>query len=45
MDDSLPVKTATCHTEGCENSGIPITLECADIVECGVCQQPITDIA
>ena len=45
----------TCHTEGCDNAGIPIPLRLTEIdaagvtqqianVACGVCSQPITDI-
>lgn len=46
----------TCHTEGCLNAEIPIDLDLTweddegethnvDAVVCGVCGQPITDIA
>lgn len=35
----------TCHTEGCENSGIPITLIYpAGRIQCGPCGRVITDI-
>jgi hypothetical protein len=38
----------TCHTEDCENDGIPVTLyhvgdEVIPVI-CGVCGQPITDV-
>lgn len=37
---------ATCHTNGCENQGIPIPIpEDAGAVVCGVCGEPITDLA
>jgi hypothetical protein len=39
--------TATCHTAGCGNEGIPLTLWAAsltDPIQCGACFQPITDI-
>jgi hypothetical protein len=36
----------TCHTDGCGNADVPITLSmpegCAAV--CGACSQPITDI-
>lgn len=46
---------ATCHTPGCGNAGIPIDVD-TEIetedggtitvgVQCGVCGQPITDVA
>lgn len=45
MDDiELPLRTVTCHTEGCENENIPITFPCFDTVVCGCCGQLITDI-
>jgi len=49
--------TVTCHTEGCSNADQPIDLELTftdpdtgetrrvDAVACGVCGQPITDVA
>lgn len=48
--------TATCHTPGCENAGIPIEIEhpidedtgqpaTPWQVVCGPCQQPITDVS
>lgn len=36
-------ETVTCHTEGCDNAGIPIDILAAEHVVCGVCSQPITD--
>jgi hypothetical protein len=47
--------TCTCHTPGCSNDGIPITMtltylddfgdeQVVGSVACGVCAQPITDI-
>jgi ribosomal protein S27E len=34
----------TCHTDGCENAGIPILfIDPADTVICGPCGQEITD--
>lgn len=44
MDEELPIKTVACHTEGCENASIPLTLPCADQVFCGACGFQITDI-
>lgn len=45
----MPTFTVTCHTEGCANGGIPISLEYdpaspPQAVVCGVCGKPITDI-
>lgn len=42
--------TATCHTDGCGNAGHAIGLSVIDqpggpSVTCGVCGQPITDLA
>jgi hypothetical protein len=43
--------TATCHTDGCANNGIPITLGYTDefgppgTIQCGPCGHPITDTA
>lgn len=46
----------TCHTEGCENAGIPLEMTLSGVdadtgdawqvasVSCGPCGQPITDI-
>jgi hypothetical protein len=37
-----------CHTEACENAGIPIVLDLPDppgLVLCGPCGAPIADIA
>lgn len=45
----------TCHTEGCENSGIPLDIETTwidengveqqvDGIACGVCGEPISDV-
>lgn len=37
--------TITCHTAGCDNNGIPITIDTtADSYFCGVCGNQITDI-
>lgn len=40
--------TATCHTPGCGNEAIPITMEWdgtpLDFCVCGPCGQPITDL-
>jgi hypothetical protein len=38
--------TVTCRTEGCENSGRPITLDVAvgGSVVCGPCGADITDV-
>jgi hypothetical protein len=47
--------TVTCHTDGCENNGIPIEMDLTftddednvhtvGSVSCGPCGQPITDI-
>lgn len=50
------MSTVTCHTDGCENNGIPLVMDLTypdfdtgepvrvDIVICGPCGQPITDI-
>lgn len=44
------MQTATCHTEGCENAEIPISLdfipegELVESVWCGACNNPITDL-
>jgi hypothetical protein len=38
---------ATCHTEGCENAGVPITLlvpEDVSAYQCGACGEPIDDV-
>jgi hypothetical protein len=47
---------ATCHTDGCDNNGIPVDVGDLTAVDdatgdtytmgvcCGVCGQPITDI-
>ena len=47
-NDTMNLKpaTATCHTEGCENCGIPIPIECDPdgLVICGPCSQEITDV-
>jgi hypothetical protein len=39
--------TVTCHTEGCGNAEQPITFDIPEggAVACGVCGEPITDIA
>ena len=35
----------TCHTEGCGNEGITITMETeATVFYCGVCGNEITDV-
>lgn len=47
--------TATCHTEGCGNAGVPLEVTTTMVDEatgdtihigvvCGVCNQPITDV-
>lgn len=46
--------TVTCHTEGCAKAGVGVDVELmvdldgemvrVDVVECGACGQPITDI-
>jgi len=46
--------TCICHTEGCANEGVPITMPGGvemdgewvpmDSYACGVCYQPITDV-
>jgi hypothetical protein len=45
-ETSVITYTLTCHTEGCGNADIPISLDmpegCAAM--CGVCGQPITDV-
>lgn len=33
----------TCHTQGCENVGIPIVVPLEEIVVCGPCSRRITD--
>jgi hypothetical protein len=49
------METCTCHTDGCENNGIPIEMLLTyeddagntlrvDSVVCGACGQTITDI-
>jgi hypothetical protein len=49
-EDPIPTRlvTVTCHTAGCGNAGIAITLEVVDVADpavvCGVCSQPINDI-
>jgi len=43
-EESLPVRTVTCRTAGCENEALELTLPCADEVICGACGNPITDI-
>jgi len=38
---------ATCHTGDCTNAGIGIVVEMdppPDLVACGVCGEPITDL-
>jgi hypothetical protein len=60
MSDPVSTNTVTCHTDGCDNNGVPIEMTLSwtetDIdgqlvqhtvsgVVCGVCGQPITDIA
>ena len=37
----LTLRTIVCTTEDCPNADIPIELECAGTVICGVCSQPI----
>jgi hypothetical protein len=39
-----PIRTVTCHTPGCENEGVPLTLPCVDKVVCGPCKAVITDV-
>lgn len=39
-----PLRTVTCHTEGCRNFDIPITFRCVMTVICGACGEQITDI-
>jgi hypothetical protein len=49
---SLHTPTATCHTPGCENAGIPIEAPWDDLgeglptpsVTCGACGNPIEDV-
>ena len=47
--------TVTCHTDGCQNRDLGLTMSLiaidqngmeyqADTVQCGVCGQPITDV-
>jgi len=46
--DTGPTVDATCHTPDCANAGHTITVPTAPDIEaviCGVCGQPITDIA
>lgn len=48
MEDEEPTKTMrlTCHTDGCENSGVPIDLvvpESTESFSCGPCATQITD--
>jgi hypothetical protein len=48
------MNTCTCHTEGCENDGVPVELALSfemdgmtmwvDVVYCGACGQEITDV-
>lgn len=48
----MPQLTATCHTDGCHNINLPITMDYLDdppemkpsVVFCGVCGQEITDV-
>ena len=44
--EQVAAVTATCHTEGCGNAGVPIAIPAAygDQVVCGVCHAQITDI-
>lgn len=44
MEEELPIKEVTCHTPGCLNEGVTITLPCADLIFCGACGQPIADV-
>ncbi|QDH93437.1 hypothetical protein PBI_ARROYO_20 [Microbacterium phage Arroyo] len=49
MDDELdPVAwNVTCHTDGCENAGIPILILATQdppLVVCGPCGAQITDL-
>ena len=48
MDETRDA-VVTCHTPGCSNAAVPITLVVPTdppdpFVVCGVCSQPITDI-
>lgn len=46
----MPDYTATCHTGGCGNENILITMiydpaYVPSVVYCGACSQPIADVA
>ena len=45
MDEFVTV-TLTCHTPGCENADIPVTMDCpvGSLKICGPCGQEITDV-
>ena len=48
MDPTIITRWLTCHVSGCGNSEIPIRMkypEDVDALICGVCSQPITDVA
>lgn len=43
----LVTRVVTCHTEGCENDGVAISLAVPDDVAayvCGPCHAPIDDV-
>lgn len=45
-EERLVMLVLTCHQHGCENQGIPITLEAPEDVRsavCGACGTTITD--
>lgn len=37
----LVLRTLVCRTDGCENEGVAIEMECASTVVCGGCGQGI----
>lgn len=46
-DPALIQYTVTCHTEGCDNEDVPITLKAAKtdpFIQCGPCGVQITDL-
>lgn len=46
MDDApaLVNATVTCHTLGCGNAEVAITLPVSEVVVCGPCGELITDV-
>lgn len=48
MNPTIITRWLTCHSSGCTNSEVPIRMrypEDVGVLICGVCSQPITDVA